>query len=406
MNLKRIHIALGSLMLLCLSVGFTKMLVDKPEVSAVLISKKTIYTAGQEIQLNFELSTSVHTQLFLHSSFGNTILESENGNFIFPKFIANNKGMIQYTLLFDSQQLLSGGIKIIANTNTKVELESYVGPSSIIAGGNDYTMPVIIPTDIYDNPLPDSTAIGLKHQFLSNIKEEIVYTKDIIGWSAIFSYEQSGRLLLSSKVKETSSKEFSIVVFPALPQDFRITAKRKHKYADGNQITELITSTLKDKYGNIISDGTLVTFLIKNKKGVLLKTQASTIRGIAIAKILHPDHQDLWEIKAFVSGIAESDIVQIEYESVLDDFKVQFSENNREIVVGPLVSFMEQLIPDGATVTLKISQEDTIIDTKMMTSSNGEVIFKIPEGFYPNGNYDITIKTLGIEKQYENIIMQ
>ncbi|WP_299434729.1 hypothetical protein [uncultured Aquimarina sp.] len=406
MNFRRIHIVLGSLILICFSVSFNTMLIDSAQVSVVLKSKKEIYTAGEEIQLNFELNTPVSTQLFLHSSFGNILLQSENGQFILPKFLSNNKGVIQYTLLHDSEQLLSGIIKVLANTNTKVQLESYIGPPSITAGGNDYTMPVIIPADIYDNPLPDSTEIVLKHQFLSNEKEEIVYTKDLIGWSTIFSYEQSGRLLLSSKVKETSSKEFSIVVFPAIPESFQINAKRKHEYADGNQIAELITSTLNDQYGNIISDGTLVTFQIKNKKGVLLKTQASTVRGIAIAKMLHPDHEDSWEIKAFVSGIAESDTIHIEYESVLDDFKVQFSENNREIIVGPLVSFMEQLIPDGATVVLRISQEDNLIDTKMTTSSNGVVTFKVSEGFYANGNYNLKIKVLGVEKQYENILMQ
>ena len=406
MKFKRIHIVLGSLILICFSISFNAVFVDSSQVSAVLKSKKKIYNAGEEIQLIFELNAPVSTQLFLHSSFGNTLLVSENGQFTLPKFLSNNKGIIHYTLLQNSEELLSGIIKVLANTSTKVLLESYIGPPSIIAGGNDYTMPVIIPTDIYDNPLPDSTVVSLNHQFLSNEKEEIVYTKDIIGWKNIFSYDQSGRLLLSTKVKETSSKEFSIVVFPALPEDFQITAERKHAYADGNQITEFITSMLKDEYGNIISNGTLVTFQIKNKKGVLLKTQASTIRGIATAKILHPDHEDSWEIKAFVSGIAESNTIQIEYESVLHDFKVQFSENNREIMVGPLVSFMEQLIPDGATVILRISQEGDLIDTKMKTSSNGVVRFKVSEGFYPNGNYDVTIKALGVEKQYKNISIQ
>jgi len=112
------------------------------------------------------------------------------------------------------------------------------------------------------------------------------------------------------------------------------------------------------------------------------------------------------EVKAFVSGIAESNTIQIEYESVLDDFKVQFSENNREMTVGPLVSFMGQLIPDGATVVVGISKEGNLMATKIKTSSNGVVIFKMPEGFYPNGNYDLKIKVLGVKKQYKNISMQ
>lgn len=411
MKLKRKHIALlvlGSLACI-LSLAFRATLKKSDEVSATLLTKEKIVEAGNTVVLDFKLNTPAKTELFVHSSFGSTIIQSdtlEKAQFTIPEFISKKKGKISYTLVSRSRILFQGEIDIIPNTQTKVHLESYIGPPSIIAGGEDYTMQIVIPTDSYDNPLPDSTAVLIKHQFLDIEKERVLHSKDMVGWANIFSYTSSGRMLLFSKVGKTISKEFSVEIFPSLPENFEIKSSRKHAYADGNQITEFITSILKDEHGNIVSDGTLVEFVIKNANGFMLQTQGSTINGQAIGKILHPNHKDTWQIKAYVIGMAESNVLTIDYIQVLDDFDVKFENNNREITIGPLVSFMEQLIPDGALVKLDIFKDAKKIDTKIETSSDGMVKFWLEEGFYVSGDYDIQIKALGIQKEYKNITLK
>ncbi len=403
MNLKQKYRIPYALVVLLCSIGFTSSSTRLEPNVAVLNTKRIVYQAGEKITLQFDIKTPVTAQLFLHASYGRTLLESETGNFNIPDFMASKKGTIDYVLYQDSTVLLTGSILVKANLTTPVQLESYVGPPSIIAGGKDYTMHVIVPTDIFDNPLPDSTALKLKHQFLNTEKEEDSYSKDMMGWKNIFSYKQSGRLLISSVVGKTSSKEFSIEVFPSLAVDFGINSKRKHAYADGNQIAEFNTSILKDDYGNIVSDGTLVTFNIKNKKGVILQTQGSTVNGQATGKILHPDHVDSWMVSAYIPGIAKSNVLNLEYKPVLSDFDVRFDKNNREIIVGPLISFMNQLIPDGAIVNLTIEKGDTTIETKIKSSSKGIVVFRLKEGFYPSGIYRLTIEGLGVQKKFLQI---
>lgn len=397
-----------SILVLSVSIAFTTVLKKTEGVSAVLITKETVFKAGNSITLEFKLNTAVETQLFVHSSYGSIVIEADasgENQFTIPAFMADKKGIVAYKLFHQSKVCTQGELQITSNDKTQIYLESYIGPPSIIAGGKDYTMQIVVPTDAYDNPLPDSTAVVMKHQFLDTEKEKILYSKDMIGWTNIFSYPQSGRLLLFSKVDKKVSKEFSVDVFPALPENFQIRSKRKHEYADGNQITKFVTSIIKDEYGNIISDGTLVDFVIKDKKGLLLHTQGSTINGQAIAKILHPDQKETWEITAYVQGMAESNMLTIEYTQVLDDFKVQFNSNNREIIIGPLQSFMEQLIPDGAMVRMDIFKEQKKIDTKVKTSSEGIVRFLLQEGFYPSGSYDIQITALGVQKEYKKIIL-
>ncbi|PKV53033.1 hypothetical protein ATE84_5166 [Aquimarina sp. MAR_2010_214] len=411
MKLGKKHIILlllGSL-ICTISIAFTTVLKKPKEVSAVLLTKERVFEAGNAIVLDFKLNTPIKTQLFIHSSFGSNVIDSDKDDtarFIIPEFMANKKGMVSYVLLGESENLYEGEIRIIPNAKTKVYLESYIGPPSIIAGGEDYTMQIIVPTDSYDNPLPDSTAVLIRHQFLDIEKESILQSKDMIGWANIFSYDQSGRILLFSKVGETVSKEFSVEVFPSLPENFEIDSNRKHAYADGNQITEFITSVVKDEYGNIVSDGTLVEFVIKDAKGSLLHTQGSTVNGQAVGKILHPDHKDTWQIKAYVPGMAESNTLTLGYTQVLNDFEVKFGNDNREITIGPLISFMEQLIPDGTIVKIDIFKDNQKVDTKVKTSSQGLVRFLLQEGFYDSGSYDIQIKALGVQKEFKNITLK
>ncbi len=411
MTMYKKHIALLLLTsaICILSIGFTTIINRSEKVSAVLLTNQTVFNAGDAIVLEFELEKPVTTKLFLHSSYGSTVItpnKQKDTQYSIPNFMTNKSGVIKYILSHKSAIVYEGELQINPNINTKVHLESYIGPPSIIAGGEDYTMQVVIPTDIYDNPLPEETPIQIGHQFLNTEKENILYTKDMMGWKNIFSYDQSGRILLFSVVGETVSKEFSVEVFPALPENFEITSDRRHKYADGNQITELVTSIIKDEYDNVVSDGTIVDFEIIDAKGAVLQTQGSTINGTAVAKILHPDHKDIWRIKAYVYGMAESNTIKLEYTPVLDDFEVVFDKGNREIKVGPLVSFMEQLIPNGALVKLDIFIDDKKIDTKVKTSLDGVVRFILEEGFYVSGEYDIKIKALGIKKEYNNITLQ
>ena len=188
---------------------------------------------------------------------------------------------------------------------------------------------------------------------------------------------------------------------PAIPTDFKISATRPHDYADGNQVTTFTTSIIKDKQNNVVSDGTFVSFFIKNKNENILKTTGTTIDGIATSKMIHPDYADSWSIKAYVDGMSESNSISLSYKQVITDFEVNFTENNRLITVGPLQSFMQQMIPDGLHVKLHIYKNNTKIETLTKTSFNGYATFKLKPAIYEDGNYDFSIETAGLNKEFK-----
>ncbi|WP_370104491.1 hypothetical protein [Winogradskyella sp.] len=190
---------------------------------------------------------------------------------------------------------------------------------------------------------------------------------------------------------------------PAIPTNFEIDYSRIHQYADGNQITTFSTSELKDRYGNTVSDGTFVNFYLTNSKGYKSLTSGLTINGIAKAKFLHPDHEENFEVKAYVEGMAESNTIDISYKKAIGDFEVNFSEDKRTLTVGPIKSFMNQRVPDGLNVSLKIFKNDTIDDTFIKETRHGFATFKLNKDRFPKGEYNFEFYAAGTTKSFTAI---
>ncbi|WP_298417719.1 hypothetical protein [uncultured Kordia sp.] len=361
------------------------------------------FTAGETIVLRFSGTQDASIQLYCANSYGTTLIspniKNEELQYTIPTQLCNKIGVVNWKLL-DTKNALSGTFTIVSQA-IPVTMETYVGPPSIEAGNKDYTMLVVIPTDALDNPVKENTEVDLKRQFLANEQQETILTKNLITYQRIYAPTESGRMLLATECLGLNSKEYTVNVLPAISTDFEIFAKRSHEYADGNQITTFTTSVLKDEHNNIVSDGSYVEFFITNVKGNILKTAGMTIDGVATAKMIHPDHEETWNVKAYVTGISESNTISLAYKKVIEDFTVSFSENNRNIEVGPLKSFMNQLIPDGLQVKLIVSQNGKIIKEYLKESRDGFVNFELNSNIFNNGNYDIEITTAGITKTFQ-----
>ncbi|WP_178987249.1 hypothetical protein [Winogradskyella schleiferi] len=369
-----------------------------------LLTTQTDFEVGTSIILKFSISEVKQPLLYCSNSYGSTVISSSLKNntleFHIPENMTKKIGVVNWKLLSKTESI-SGKF----NINPKAEvstLETYIGPPSIEAGGTDYTMLVVIPTDSLDNPVPTHTLVKAKHQFLALEETNAIYTKNLIAHRNLYSNKESGRMLVSSESIGINSNEFTINVMPAIPTDFEISATRPHDYADGNQITTFTTSILKDKQNNVVSDGTFVTFFITNSKGHILKTTGITIDGIATSKMIHPDYADNWNIKAYVDGMAESESISLTYKQVIKEFDVAFTDQNRTITVGPLKSFMQQMIPDGLQVKLNIYHNEKRIETITKTSFNGYVSFKLKPAIYNNGIYNFSIGTAGLLKEFKS----
>ena len=385
-------------------VSFLAQETTTKQTAISLISTKTDFIVGDKVSLEFHVKNDTILQLYCSNSYGTTVLDAtvlkEKVSFKIPTFLSNKRGILSWRIINTSEDI-SGNI-LIHSQQQPTTIETYLGPPSIDAGGSDYTMLVVIPTDSLDNPIRNNSKVDVKYQFLKSEKKQPILTDKLIGYKNIFSPKKSGRMIISSESFGLNSKEFDVNIMPAIATNFKIYVNRNHEYADGNQITTFYTSTIKDKNKNIISDGSYIEFYITNKNGNILKTTGTTLNGVAHAKIIHPDFEDSWSIKAYFIGIAESNVLKIKYKKVIEDYNIVFLDNNRTIKVGPLKSFMNQIIPDGLSIKLSIYKEGKKINEIYKESKNGFAVFYLDPNIFENDVYKIIIETAGIKKEFKS----
>ncbi len=285
MIVNRLHIAILSTVFL---VFFTEINAEETQIQA--LTTQTAYEIGNRIVLRFSTTKKVNPYLYCTTSYGTTLISPNYSNnklyYMIPLHISKKIGVVNWKLIHDESPL-SGQFKI----NPKQEItsiETYLAPLSIMAGKTDYAELVVIPTDSFNNPMLDKTNVEVKYQFSDTLKRDTISIQNFIAHKKLYAPNKTGRMLVSSECLNTNSKEYVVDVLAAIPTHFSIQANRPHVYADGNQITTFSTSIITDKDNNIVSDGTLVKFAIKNKMGHILHTSGTTIKGVATAKICHP----------------------------------------------------------------------------------------------------------------------
>ncbi|WP_425236467.1 hypothetical protein [Ulvibacterium sp.] len=379
-------------------------------VSYERIPLKSVFSAGDNIEVRFKGNVTDSTHLVLSNTWGSTVLsptwKDTELTFRFPKAFQQRAGSCHWALVYNGTIYDKGEISIRPNPAKGTLMESYLGPQSIIAGKTDFSMFVTSPTDIYDNPLSDSTEITYNYHYGDIVQSSPVLSRNLIAWKNIHSTEKSGRILVTASCNDSHSKELSTLVNPANPIDFQIAYERTHPYADGNQIITFSTDVIQDEFGNIESDGTLVSFSITNTKGMVLQTAGTTINGVAEARLLHPTEAETWKVTAYITGAAKSNTITLDFEAALKDFKLSLSENGRILKIEEMQSFMGQWIPDGMPITLRLEDENkALFDSKRTTSRLGKAQFTMSEDFYPNGSYTITIEAAGMIKR-KNVLLK
>lgn len=358
------------------------------------------YEAGTTIVLKFKNLTKP-TAMYCSNSYSNTLvfpeIQKEITQYTIPLFITKKTGWL-YWELSKPHQKHSGRIDITPIKKAH-KIETYLGPPSILAGFDEKSMIVTIPTDSLNNPLSKGTPVKIKKSLNGTTNEKIIKTDGLFAYSTIYGGTKTNRALITSECLNLTSKELSLEITPSTPTDFSIFYNRIHQYADGNQITSFYTSTIKDRYDNIIADGTIVNFTILDKKGNLLQTQGISIRGVATCQMVHPDHQETWTVHAFIDKFCQSNSIQIEYIKAVKDFPIRYKKDQMLLVAGPFKSFMSQILPDGLMVHLNIYHQEELVNSFTVQSEKGFANFKLKNILEPNKEYKITVRAAEISKE-------
>lgn len=345
------------------------------KVNTVQVKKE--YTAGEDIELVFKFKNGNSTPLYIENSYGNTLIPPANRSntsvYKLPPFISQKKGW-NYWEITQNNHVTKGSFYIKPQPKIK-QIETYLGPPSLLTGNNEYARLVVMPLDSFDNPAQKETPINILEDFRNNIYNTTIYSEGIIGYKLIDTEKKSGRKFLSVICQNTSAKELSLEILPNYPTNFNIEIINTHAYADGNQTIVFKTSVIKDIYDNIVANGTLVNFMVTNNLNQTFYTYGSTINGIATANIVHPNSKQTWNIKGFVNEICESNIIKFSFLNAVTEFDLDFDSKEKTLKIGPVKSYMNQFIPDGLPIKLDILTNNQVIKTLMGETEKGVCFF-------------------------------
>ncbi|NKI30718.1 hypothetical protein [Croceivirga thetidis] len=388
---------------------YTQRVYEKFECELVSNSQKTVQVGhSHQVEYSLPCYENVPINILYSSGYGSIVIRETVRNGIIeyntPELITEKIGDYEINLMYGEESILKDSLKVITEPKDIDYIESYFGPRIILAGGNDFSMLTVIPVDDYDNPMPDETRIEVHENFKETQKVHEQYTFDFVSFRRFYSYNQTGKITVSMNTDNgITTKEKTSDIYPYSPKDFTIEQSKEHNFADGNEVVSIKTSIIEDIYGNIIQNGTMVHYQIVTKSGKQLAAFAKTVKGIATAKIQHPYTEDSWTIQAFIPGLAESNSLEIDFEQIAYDFPLTFFKENREIQVGPIKSYMGQLLPNGTAVTLTLQHNGKTSEITQYTVG-AMTTFVLRDFYFPSGEYKMTLETLGLTKQFEKTL--
>jgi hypothetical protein len=231
-----------------------------------------------------------------------------------------------------------------------------VGARSVIADTNHWSMVVTVPLDRFGNPVEDGTPVLMKAlRPDGRIEEKQTSVTNLLAWWRIYSGTKSGRTIVSVTSGGAYGSEGLLLEVAGPPVSFQLSASPLNLAADGRQLTTLRTAILRDKFGNVVEEGTLVNFRVILPTGEITAIPAYTIKGIAEAPLQAPLVPGQVQIIAVALGV-ESEPLNITFEPgpAVGNIPVNVVKEptGKSIIIqaGPLTGRQAQLVPDGTPV--------------------------------------------------------
>ncbi len=243
-------------------------------------------------------------------------------------------------------------------------LTPLVGPRAVIADGQHQAMVVAVPFDDYGNPMADGTPVEFRAQHPDGQIEQTTATvSHLVAWWSIASGTRAGHATLAASAGAAHGPDAGFDETPGWPVAFGLSASPAGVPADGHRLVTLRTEVIRDRFGNPMLDGTLVTFAAEMPDATRRFIPAYTIDGAAEAQLQAPATPGTATVRATLYGV-ESQPLALTFAPgpAVGVFALQAQVNARDGAVsleaGPLLSALGQFVPDGTLVQFRLSGPD------------------------------------------------
>ena len=346
---------------------------NSPIAGSIKISAPDGNTVGNEIKLLIATENSAIQSATLLVDNGltiRTITTTTNQSISIPSEWLQKSGLYKLTAIQNNKIIATRKLRLNADAITG-PLEVYTGPVTILVNGQEESMVTYIPADRYDNAIIKASSIN--YTSTNNDDEEIGTLINLVSYKKHRADTKANKVILGVKSELFASPEQAIEEIADWPANINISVVTHHPYADNRQYTRLRTNPLLDKYGNQIADGTLVTFYQHKDNFLYSSYKSLVVDGVANAYLRNPNEAGQFQYQA-VTGAVSSNTLRLDYARLINDLPVTYDSISKTLKVGPLVSALGQLVPEGTEVILNKGNSEFIEET-----IEGSVTFKLSQ---------------------------
>lgn len=231
-----------------------------------------------------------------------------------------------------------------------------VGPRSVPLDGESQAMVVALPEDSYGNPLLNAQTGRLQITYPDGqVEEAILPVRNGVGRAWVPGGSVSGRINLGVGIGEAVGAETVLEAVAGLPNAIEVLAEPAESLADGSTLIELRTQPMRDAFGNLLVDGSLVTFRVEIPGEEPRNLPAYTLDGVARVPLQAPGRAAIAEVRASVYTITSEPIEVHFINSVIaEGFNLRAivlpEESAILLVTSPIQDQRGQLVRDGTLV--------------------------------------------------------
>ena len=304
-------------------------------------------------------------------------------------------GMVLLTAIVGKGQ---GRAHMLIQSSAPIEpLTPLVGAKAIIADANHWSMTVLIPFDAYGNPVMEGTKLEVLVLHPDNrLEKRFLVIHNLLAWTRVFSGVHAGRTSIVALIGQIHGSESTLLEVAGWPVPFDIFANPQPLPADGNLVTTLSTAIILDKFGNVMPDGTLITFIVHAPDGAYSAIPAYTIDGIAKTLLQAPLEPGMYTVQATVLGVVSHKIV-VQFEAGPSDntFAIAVQKDGKNsaylLRAGPILGSLGQYIPDGTPIRFIVVSANGQQQELDSISDAGYASVELLSAQFPVGNYTVHI---------------
>jgi len=277
-----------------------------------------------------------------------------------------------------------------------------VGPRTIVVGGEQWTQVVATPRDGLDNPVAEGSPVTFRTQHPvaplempeTGVETIVAPTQNLIAWTRIYSRDYAGPMRIAVNADFGHSPERVALVTPGLPQPFQLHADKVRTPADGRQLVRISSSQIRDRFGNVLLDGTSTLLLATMTTQDRRSLPATTIDGRIYTTIQAPSQPGVMQLQAWIAGVASEPLtLTFGAGPAVQPIGVVTKKiaEGMLVIAGPLVGDLGQFIPDGADVTFIITAPDGKLEEVIAPADYGYAQILLRRGALIDGEYQFSV---------------